>query len=147
VVVGQHWPETARRTALRLRREERLTAPQIARRLKTDHGFAVPRKTVDNWLSRPIAEGQDVGQLARRAMRLAELDLASLERSTTPIDLDRLAKLAAVLKTLQPLVPTLPKAARSGRDDQIEDLPPTTLQDLSEAQETESEGPFVAHRT
>jgi transcriptional regulator with XRE-family HTH domain len=146
-MVGQHWPDTARRIALRLRREERLTAPQIARRLKADHGFAVPRKTVDNWLSRPTAEGQDVGQLARRAMRLAELDLAALERSSTPIDLDRLAKLAAVLKTLQPLVPTPPKAARSGRDDQIEDLKVTTLQDLSEAHEDEDRSTFAGQRS
>jgi transcriptional regulator with XRE-family HTH domain len=145
------WSKTLRVTAVRLRREEGLSAIQISRRLKTDYGVAIPQGTVGKWLTQPTAEGQSIGTLARRATSLAEREIDRLERNSKEIDLDRLAKLAAILKALQPLTSPLPKAdlqslGGTGHS-QTEGLPLTTLEDLSEAQETESEGPFDAHRT
>jgi transposase-like protein len=151
---AEHWPKALRASAVRLRREEGLTALQISRRLKSDYGVAIPQGTVGKWLTQPTAEGQSIGTLARRATRLAEREIDRLERNTKEIDLDRLAKLAAILKALQPLTSTPPKEglqSLGGTDPhQTEGLKVTTLQDLSEAQDTE-EGeagePFAAQRS
>jgi transcriptional regulator with XRE-family HTH domain len=148
---AERWPLAVRQAAARLRREEGLTAAQISHRLKTDHNVVVSRKTVGNWLTQPTAQGQTIGVLARRATSLAEREIDRLERNSKEIDLDRLAKLAAILKALQPLTSPLPKAdlqslGGTGHS-QTEGLPLTTLEDLSEAQETEERTPFDAHRT
>jgi hypothetical protein len=99
-----------REAAIRLRREEELTATQIARRLTADHDVVISRRTVENWIRRPRSEGQTIGQLARRALALAEREIDGLERNPKPLDVDRLAKLASALKTLQPLLRDQPKA-------------------------------------
>lgn len=147
---SEHWPKALRASAVRLRREEGLTALQISRRLKIDYGVAIPQGTVGKWLTQPTAEGQSIGTLARRATRLAEREIDRLERSSKEIDLDRLAKLAAILKGLQPLVPSLPKAdlqSLGGPTNQTEGLKVTTLEDLSEAQEIEDRSTFDGDRT
>jgi transcriptional regulator with XRE-family HTH domain len=147
---AEHWPKALRASAVRLRREEGLTALQISRRLKTDYGVAIPQGTVGKWLTQPTAEGQSIGTLARRATRLAEREIDRLERNTKEIDLDRLAKLAAILKALQPLTSTPPKEglqSLGGTDNQTEGLKPITLQDLSEEPEGRTEEPFAAQRS
>jgi transcriptional regulator with XRE-family HTH domain len=110
------WPVPIRDAALRLRREHGLSASRIAQILAEDHDVVVPLPTVKGWLGRPRDDGQSVHQIARRALGLAEREIDALERSSKPLDVDRLAKLAAALKTLQPLLRDQPKAARTLAD-------------------------------
>lgn len=94
----------------------------------------IPAETITRWRADRViryARNQaddhaDVPQAAARVLKLASRELAALESSEGPKDLDRLHKLAQILGTVQRLQPSSNKQER-------------TLLDLSAGSETETQ--------
>lgn len=103
----KHWSAAIREAAVRIAEEEGASIAEVRERLIADHGQDVPTSTLGGWLQRsrrtkPTGDlAQDLRSLTRRAVALCEAEMTALERhGRRPIDVDRLAKLAALLRRL-----------------------------------------------
>lgn len=96
------WDGAVRRRTLHLSDVERLTGPEIVRRLKSELGEDVPLPTVRRWV-REGAEPVKVPtsrELTEQIQSILSSEVRRIGRQARP-DLERLARCAQILKTTE----------------------------------------------
>lgn len=98
-------------------RDDHEPQAEIVRRLKSEHGVDVARSTVAKWVANvrqavpPEADHPvTTAEIRRRLLILLDAETEALERhGRRPIDLDRLAKVAASLRVMTQIETSAPK--------------------------------------